>query len=96
MRDRGDGGAGGRARPTWWQVVVVGAVGGAAIGFVVAMTGRILRDGTGTGDPFDYFRAIGSGLSSASTWQVVGWSALAGAVLTGVIDGIVRVRGRRR
>ncbi|MGC5167661.1 hypothetical protein [Luteimicrobium sp. DT211] len=85
-----------RARPEPWQMAVVGAVGGAAIGFVVVMTGWLLREGTGTGDPFDYFRAVGAGLSDGTTWRVVGWCGLAGAAVTALIEALVWLRTRRR
>jgi ABC-type Fe3+ transport system permease subunit len=85
-----------RVRPKPWQMVVVGAVGAAAIGFIVVMAAKLLRDGTGTGDPFDYFRALREGLSAAHTWHVVGWSALAGAAVTALVEVLVQLLGGRR
>jgi hypothetical protein len=81
-----------REAPGPWQLAAAGAVGGAAIGLVVAVTVRLLRDGAGTGDPLDVFRALGDALSDATTWQVVGWCALGGAVVAGVLGAV----GRRR
>jgi len=81
-----------REPPGPWQLAVACAVGAAAIGLVVAVTVRLLRDGAGTGDPLDVVRALGDGLSDATTWQVVGWCALAGAAVGGVV-GALRRRG---
>jgi len=77
-------------------MAVVGGVGAAAIAFVVIMTGHLLRDGTGTGDPFDYFRALGDGLSDPATWKVVGWCAVGGAVVAGLAEAVGRAWARRR
>ncbi|MFC8731955.1 hypothetical protein ACFT5B_05800 [Luteimicrobium sp. NPDC057192] len=81
-----------REAPGPWQLAVAGALGAAAIGLVVAVTVRLVRDGAGTGDPLDVFRALGDGLSDPTTWQVVGWCALGGAVVSGVVGAL----GRRR
>lgn len=80
-----------RERPGLWQLVVVVALGAAAIVFVVAMTVTLLLDGVGTGDPADYVRAIGRGLSDAGTWRAVATGAVVGAVGTLVVAGVARL-----
>jgi hypothetical protein len=80
------------ARPTWWQLVVVLAVAGAAIAFVVTYTVGVVSDGAGTGDPADFYRAIGRELTDPATWRVVAAGGLVGAA-AGVVVALVR-RGR--
>ncbi|MGF0115700.1 hypothetical protein ACQFYA_05130 [Promicromonospora sp. Marseille-Q5078] len=80
-----------RTRPELWQMVVVVAVGAAAIAFVILVAVGVLRDGVGTGDPLDYWRAIGRELTDADNWRVIGLSALAGAAVTAVVGGVARL-----
>ncbi|GAB3102924.1 hypothetical protein [Isoptericola nanjingensis] len=81
-----------RNRPELWQMVVVVAVAAAAIAFVILMAAGVLRDGVGTGDPLDYWRAIGRELTDAANWRIIGLSALAGAAVTAVAGAISRWR----
>jgi len=80
-----------RTRPELWQMVVVVAVGAAAIAFVILVAVGVLRDGVGTGDPLDYWRAIGRELTDADNWRVIGLSALAGAAVTAVVGAVARL-----
>ncbi|MFC8597935.1 MULTISPECIES: hypothetical protein [unclassified Isoptericola] len=82
-----------RQRPEPWQLVVVMAIGGAAIAFVIVVTAGVLSDGVGTGVPLDFYRAIGRELTDPATWRVVGLSALAAAAVTAVVLAVTR-RGR--
>ncbi len=79
-----------RQRPTLGQLVVVVAIGAAAIAFVVVMAVGLLRDGVGTGDPFDYWRAIGRELTEPATWRIVGLSAALGAGVTALVGAFTR------
>jgi hypothetical protein len=79
-------------RPTWWQLVVVLAVGVAAIAFVVTFTAGVVTDGAGTGDPADFYRAIGRELTDPATWRVVATGGLVGAVAGGVVALVRRSR----
>lgn len=79
-----------RARPTWWQLALVVAVGAAAIAFVVMLTAGVLADGAGTGRPADFYGALGRELTDATNWTVVAVSALVGAVVTAVAALLTR------
>ncbi|MFI2103632.1 hypothetical protein ACH436_10080 [Isoptericola sp. NPDC019693] len=79
-------------RPEPWQLVVVVAVGAAAIAFVILMTAGALSDGVGTGDPLDYWRAIGRELTDVGNWRIIGLSALAGAAVTALVLAVTRRR----
>ncbi|WP_402462034.1 hypothetical protein [Isoptericola aurantiacus] len=72
------------ARLSWWQLVVVLAVAGAAIAFVVTYAVGVVSDGAGTGDPADFYRAVGRELTDPTTWRVTAVGALVGAVGGGV------------
>lgn len=94
-------GAGGRpvsraarrpARPTWWQLLVVLAVGGAAIAFVVTFTVGVVTDGAGTGHPADLYRAMGRELTDPATWRVVATGGLVGAAVGAVVALARRTR----
>ncbi|MFE6969089.1 hypothetical protein [Isoptericola sp. NPDC057653] len=82
-----------RRRPEPWQLVVVTAIGGAAIAFVIVVVTGVLADGVGTGDPLDFYRAIGRELTDPATWRVVGLSAVVVAAVTAVVLAFTR-RGR--
>lgn len=84
-----------RDRPKPWQMTVVVAVGAAAIAFVVMLAVGVLRDGVGTGNPLDYWSALGRELTDPVNWRVVGLCALLGAVVTAVVEAVVRLRARR-
>ncbi|WP_157803683.1 hypothetical protein [Luteimicrobium subarcticum] len=89
----------GRGRPALWQMVIVVALAGAAIAFVVAVTVGVLHDGVGTGDPFDYPRALWRETTDAATWRAVGLGALVGAVVTLLVGAWAHLRralARRR
>jgi ABC-type spermidine/putrescine transport system permease subunit I len=81
-----------RARPPWWQLTLVVAVGVAAIAFVVMLTAGVLADGAGTGRPADFYRALGRELTDPTNWTVVLVSALAAAVVTAVATLLTRRR----
>ncbi|MCK9792665.1 hypothetical protein M1843_02765 [Isoptericola sp. 4D.3] len=85
-----------RDRPELWQLAVVVAVGAAAIAFVVIVAAGVLRDGAGTGDPLDPWRAIGRELTDAGNWRIIGLSAVAGAAVTALVGGIAGAVARRR
>jgi len=74
--------------------VAVVAVGAGAIAFVVVMATALLRDGVGTGDPLDYWRTVGRGLTDPTTWRIVGLSAAVGAGVTALVGAFTR-RGDR-
>ncbi|CAM3478461.1 hypothetical protein [Isoptericola cucumis] len=82
-----------RQRPTLWQLTVVVAVAAAAIAFVIVMAVGLLRDGVGTGDPLDYWRAVGRGLTDPVTWRIVGLSAALGAGVTALVGAFSRRGG---
>ncbi|MCA5895069.1 hypothetical protein LEP48_17200 [Isoptericola sp. NEAU-Y5] len=84
----------GKQRPTPGQMVLVMAIGAAAIAFVVVVTLGLLGDGVGTGNPLDYYRAIGRELTDPGNWRVIGLSAAAGAGVTALVLLLAR-RGRR-
>ena len=71
------------ARPSRPQLVLIDTVSVAAVAFVVVATVELLRDGVGTGNPLDPWRAMGRILSDPTTWRIVALSgALAGTVAT--------------
>jgi hypothetical protein len=82
----------GRQRPTTGQLTLVVAIGAAAIAFVVVMAVGVLRDGVGTGDPFDYWRAIGRELTDPVNWRIVALSAALGAAVTALVGTFSRRR----
>ena len=69
------------------ELVVAGAVGGAAIVWVVVVFGTVLLTGTGTGDFFDPWRALGRVLTTGSTWIATVGGAVAGGVVGAVVRG---------
>ena len=83
-----------RRRPELWQLVIVVAVGAAAIAFVILVAAGVLADGVGTGNPLDYWRAIGRELTDGGNWRVIGLSALGGAVVAAVVGAVARRGGR--
>ncbi|WP_166845547.1 hypothetical protein [Isoptericola sp. BMS4] len=83
-----------RSRPTPWQMTVVGAVAAAAIAFVVMLAVGVLRDGVGTGNPLDYWAALGRELTDPVNWRVVGVCALLGAAVTALIELVAHLRRR--
>jgi ABC-type Fe3+ transport system permease subunit len=80
-----------RRRPSTAQLTLTIAVGAAAIAFVVVVAVGLLRDGVGTGDPLDPWRALGRVLTDPTTWRIVGLSAALGAAAT----ALARLLGRR-
>ncbi|GAA1715886.1 hypothetical protein GCM10009809_10030 [Isoptericola hypogeus] len=84
--------SGRRQRPTPGQMVLVVAVGAAAIAFVIVMTVGLLRDGVGTGNPLDYWRAVGRELTEPTNWRIVGLSAALGAGVTALVGAFTRRR----
>ena len=83
----------GGKRPEPWQMVVVTAIGGAAIVFVVVVALGVLRDGVGTGVPLDFYRALGREVTDPATWRAVLFGAAAGAVVAALVYAVAR-RGR--
>ncbi|MBL0885443.1 hypothetical protein [Myceligenerans indicum] len=80
-----------RLRPTR-ELVPGFAMGGAAIGFVLAVTTFLLTSGgLGTGEFTDPFEAAGRALVDASTWTAVLIGAVVGAVV-GLVLGLSRNR----
>lgn len=82
-----------KQRPEPWQMVLVTAIGGAAIAFVIVVVSGVLVDGAGTGVPLDFYRAIWRELTDPATWRVVGLSAVVVAAVTAVVLLFTR-RGR--
>lgn len=80
-----------RPRPSTPQLTLTIAVGAAAVAFVVVVAVGLLRDGVGTGDPLDPWRALGRVLTDPTTWRVVGLSAVLGAAAT----ALARLLSRR-
>lgn len=74
-----------RQRRTRAEIVVAAAVGGAAIAWVLVVFGTVLFTGTGTGNFFDPWRALGRVLMTGSTWLI----AAGGGVLGGIVGAAV-------
>jgi ABC-type Fe3+ transport system permease subunit len=81
-----------RQRPTRARLALVVAVGAAAIALVVVLTVGLLRDGVGTGDPLDPWRAVGRVLTDPAAWRIVGLSAVLGAAVTSLVGLLGRGR----
>jgi ABC-type Fe3+ transport system permease subunit len=81
-----------RQRPTRPRLALVVAVGAAAIALVVVLTVGLLRDGVGTGDPLDPWRAVGRVLTDPAAWRIVGLSAVLGAAVTSLVGLLGRGR----
>jgi hypothetical protein len=69
------------------ELVVAGAIGGAAIVWVVVVFGTVLLTGAGTGDFWDPWRALGRALTTGSTWIATVGGAVAGGVVGAVVRG---------
>lgn len=74
------------------QVVVAWTIGGGAIVWVLVVFGTVLFTGTGTGNFFDPWRALGRVLTTETTWL----AAAGGAVVGGVVAAIVGGRRNKR
>lgn len=70
------------------QVVVAWVIGGAAITFVVVVFGTVLLTGTGTGNFFDPWRALGRVLTTGSTWLATLGGGVVGGVVAAIVAGI--------
>lgn len=79
-----------RRRPRRGERTVVVAVGAAAVALVVVVTVGLLRDGVGTGDPLDPWRALGRVLTDPAAWRVVGLAAALGAAVTALVGRVRR------
>lgn len=75
-------------RRTTPQVVVAWVIGGAAITFVVVVFGTVLLTGTGTGNFFDPWRALGRVLTTGSTWLATLGGGVVGGVVAAIVAGI--------
>jgi hypothetical protein len=69
------------------ELVVAGAIGGAAIVWVIVVFGTVLVTGTGTGNFFDPWRALGRVLTTGSTWLVPLGGAVAGGIVGAIAGG---------
>ncbi|MFC8799355.1 hypothetical protein ACFT2C_16595 [Promicromonospora sp. NPDC057138] len=67
------------------DLVVAGAIGGAAIVWVIVVFGTVLVTGAGTGNFFDPWRALVRVLTTGSTWL----AALGGGVAGGIVGALV-------
>jgi len=75
------------------ELVVAGAIAGALIVWVVVVFGTVLVTGTGTGNFFDPWRALGRVLTTGSTWLV----PVGGAVAGGIVGALVgRPQNKRK
>ncbi|GGM33713.1 hypothetical protein ACFQBY_07365 [Promicromonospora citrea] len=75
-------------RRTRAQVVVAWAIGGFAIVWVLVVFGTVLVTGTGTGNFFDPWRALGRVLVQGSTWAAAAGGAVVGGVVAAIVDGL--------